>query len=270
MIDTLGLLERLRQIPHAKISKFQMYTPAGIVTLGDFDRLRIKFPYIMMMPQARFLEFLAVEVRRLPSAQIIMGANVQRLLDEHGRVVGVGYRDPGGEWRELRAPLTVGTDGRFSKVRQLAEFTLIGTAPPMDVLWFRLPRKTTDPESGLAAYIGKGNMAIMLDRGDQWQIGYVYPKGGYAKIKARGLPEFRRQVVERIPFLADRIESIGDWHDCAVLSVESSRLRKWYKPGLLLIGDAAHVMSPVGGVGINYAIQDAIETANVLAESLKR
>jgi len=270
MLDSLGLMERLQQIPHGRLLKFQLMTPGGAITIGDFRRLRTKFPWIMMMPQAKFLDFLAAEIRKYPSARIVMGANVQRLVEEDGRVAGVRYRGADNEWHELRATLTVGADGRFSKLRQLAGYEPVGTAPPMDVLWFRLSRKAQDPEPGATAYIGSGHMGIALDRGDQWQVGYVYPKGGYARIKAQGFAQFQREVVETVPFVADRINELKDWHDCAVLSVESSRLKKWFKPGLLLIGDAAHVMSPVGGVGINYAIQDAVESANVLTEPLKR
>lgn len=269
MLDSLGLMGRLQQIPHGRISLFQLSTPAGDVTLGDFRRLKTKFPWIMMMPQAKFLDFLAAEIRKYPSARIVMGATAQRLIEEEDRVAGIRYRGADNQLHDLRATLTVGADGRFSKLRQLAGFEPVGTAPPMDVLWFRLPRLANDPEQVANGFIGSGHMAVVLDRGDEWQIGYVYPKGGYAKIKAKGFAEFQRQVVETVPFVANRIGRLKDWHDCAVLSVESSRLKKWYKPGLLLIGDAAHVMSPVGGVGINYAIQDAVESANVLTEPLQ-
>ena len=270
MLDALGLADRLHQIPHAKISKLQLETAAGSIVLGDFGRLKIKYPYIMVMPQSKFLDFLAAEIAKLPSARIIMGATVQQLVEENSRVVGIRYRGSDSALHEIRAPLTVAADGRFSKIRQLVGFKPIGSAPPMDVLWFRLPRKKSDLHDGLAAFIGGGHLAVMLDRGDQWQIAYVFPKGEYGRIKAEGLDSFKRHVVERVPFLADRVDLLKDWHDCAVLNVESSMLKKWYKPGLLLIGDAAHVMSPVGGVGINYAIQDAVETANVLAKPLKQ
>ena len=268
MLDALGLTERLLQIHHGKISTLRMNTKTGSIAIGDFHRLKTKFPYVAMMPQAKFLDFLAGEIRRLPSAKLLMGATVLNLVEEHGRVAGVRYRAADGI-HELRAPLTVAADGRFSKIRQLSGFEPKKTAPPMDVLWFRLPRKADDPYEGAGGFIGAGHIAVLLDREDQWQIGYVFPKGGYAQVKAEGFETFQRQVVELIPFFADRINTLKGWGDCAVLSVESSMLGRWYKPGLLLIGDAAHVMSPVGGVGINYAIQDAVEAANVLAGPLK-
>ncbi len=268
MLDALGLAERLHQLPHGIINQMRMNTPSGTLTLGDFRRLKTKFPYIMMMPQVKFLNFLADEIAKLPSATIVMGATVTQLVEEGEQVAGVHYR-LGNETHELRAPLTVAADGRLLQDPPgFAGLEPIKTAPPMDVLWFRLPKKSDDPFDGAGGFIGGGHIAVLLDRDDQWQIGYVFPKGEYAQIKAEGFAAFQQQVVERVPFFADRIDTLKDWHDCAVLSVESSRLKTWFKPGLLLIGDAAHVMSPVGGVGINYAIQDAIETANVLAEPL--
>jgi len=268
MLDALGLMERVQQIPHGRISKMQMHTPGGAFMLADFNRLKIKFPYVMTMPQVKLLNLLAEEIARYPSARILMGAAVTDLVTEGDHVRGVHYR-MGGTIHELRAPLIVAADGRFSKIRHLAGFEPVGTAPPMDVLWFRVPRKPDDPFDGAGGFIGGGHIAVLLDRDTEWQVGYVFPKGEYARLKEAGFAEFQKQVVLRVPFFADRMNSLKGWGDCAVLSVESSMLKRWYKPGLLLIGDAAHVMSPVGGVGINYAIQDAIETANTLAGPLK-
>ncbi len=270
MLDALGLADRLHQIPHGKIGQLRMNTPSGSVLMADLRRLRTKYPYVMMMPQAKFLEFLAAEISKYSNARIVMGATVQKLIEENGVVTGVLYRGLDNATHELRAALTVAADGRFSRIRHLIGYEPVKTSTPMDVLWFRLPRKSTDPCEGGAGFIGGGHIAILLERDDQWQIGYVFPKGEYAKVKADGFAAFQRNVAQRVPFLADRIELLKGWNDCAVLNVESSRLKKWYRPGLLLIGDAAHVMSPVGGVGINYAIQDAIEAANVLTEPLRR
>ena len=270
MLDALGLAERLHQIPHGTIGQMRMTTPSGSLLMADFSRLKSKYPYIMMMPQVKFLDFLAAEIRKYPSARILMSATVQKLIEENERIVGVQYRGPDGASHELRGQLTVAADGRFSRIRHLIGYEPVKTSTPMDILWFRLPRKPEDPFDGAGGFIGGGHIAVLLEREDQWQVAYVYPKGDYAKIKAEGFPTFKRHVVERIPFLADRIDLLKGWSDCAVLNVESSRLKKWYKPGLLLIGDAAHVMSPVGGVGINYAIQDAVEAANVLTEPLRQ
>src|SRR5262245_14947038 len=270
MLDEMGLAGRLHQVPHGRIGVIQLNTPSGSVQMADLRRVKTKFPYIMMLPQSKFLDFLADEMRAYPNFRLIMGANVQRLIEENGRVVGVRYRGADGGWHDVRATLTVGADGRFSKVRQLVGFEPVKTSAPMDVLWFRLPRKPSDPVEGIGGFITPGALVVLFNRDDQWQAAYVFPKGEYAKLKAEGFDAFKRHVVERVPFLADRIDTLHDWHECAVLSVESSRLRKWYKPGLLLIGDAAHVKSPVGGVGINYAIQDAVEAANVLTEPLRQ
>src|SRR5260370_15433505 len=196
-----------------------------------------------------------------------MGARVEKLIEEDGYVHGIHYRGKDG-WHAVRAVLTVGADGRFSRVRKLAGFEPVKTAPPMDVLWFRFPRRPDDAKETVAR-LGSGHILIMLNRGEHWQIGYSIPKGGYQQDQAAGLEKLRQALAELLPEYADRMDYIKEWKQVAVLSVESSRLPRWYRPGLLLIGDAAHVMSPVGGVGINYAIQDAVVAANVLSEPLK-
>lgn len=268
IMEELGLAEKLLQLPHAKIRQISVRTPEASVTLADFSHLKTHYPYITMLPQARFLEFITAEAQKYPNFQLIMGANVQELIEEDGVVRGVRYRGHGG-WHEVRAILTVGADGRHSRLRQLAGFESIQTSPPMDVLWFRLPKQPGDFEGGMGR-IGRGHIVVMLDRGDQWQMAYVIPKGEYQEIRAAGLEALRKSIVEVVPELQDRIQHLQDWSQIAFLSVESSRLVRWYRPGLLLIGDAAHVMSPVGGVGINYAIQDAVVTANVLSKPLKQ
>ncbi|MER3490887.1 MAG: monooxygenase [Mastigocladus sp. ERB_26_2] len=268
IMEELGLAEKLLQLPHAKIRQIRVRTPEASVTLADFSHLKTRYPYITMLPQARFLEFITTEAQKYPNFQLVMGANVQELIEEDGVVRGVRYRGHGG-WHEVRAILTVGADGRHSRLRQLAGFESIQTSPPMDVLWFRLPKQPGDYEGGIGR-IGRGHIVVMLDRGDQWQMAYVIPKGGYQEIRAAGIEALRKSIAEVVPELQDRIQHLQDWQQIAFLSVESSRLVRWYRPGLLLIGDAAHVMSPVGGVGINYAIQDAVVAANVLSKSLKQ
>jgi 2-polyprenyl-6-methoxyphenol hydroxylase-like FAD-dependent oxidoreductase len=267
IMDEIGLADRLLQLDHTRVDVLPVQTAKGMVTLADFRRLKTRFPYIMMIPQVHFLEFITSEAKRYPNFRLVMGARVEKLIEEDGYIHGVHYRGQNG-WHAVRAVLTVGADGRFSRMRKLAGFEPIKTAPPMDVLWFRFPRKPEDPiESG--GRLGSGHFLIMLNRGDQWQMGYAIPKGGYQEIRAAGLEKLRQAVAELLPEFADRMEYIKEWKQVSVLSVESSRLRRWYRPGLLLIGDAAHVMSPVGGVGINYAIQDAVVAANVLGDDLK-
>ncbi|MDX6269179.1 MAG: hypothetical protein QOD28_402 [Acidobacteriota bacterium] len=266
ILDELGLAERLHELRHSKIHSGTFMTPAGPLTVADFRRLNTRFPYIMMLPQAHFLEFITGEAKAHTSFQLRMGARVQELIEEDGTVCGVRYETDAGV-HEVRAPLTVGADGRSSRVRQLAGKELLKTSPPMDVLWFRLPRKTDDPE-GLLARVGNGHLVVMLDRLDEWQIAYVILKGSYGQVREAGLDALRQSLVSIAPELADRVAHLKEWKQVAMLSVESSRVKRWQQPGLLLIGDAAHVMSPVGGVGINYAIQDAVVAANILAAPL--
>lgn len=311
LMDQLGLADRLLQLPHTKIHRLNLDTPTGSIEMANLDRLPTKFPYITMMPQARFLDFLAREMHGFPSVKLVMRASVQGLFweDRHGDsgiadragdarpagaqgndeeaaprrpaaepghaalpdnaiVRGVRYRGPDG-WHEIRSPLVIGADGRFSRVRRLAGMELEKGAPPMDVMWFRLPRYPTESPDGRGK-LGHGHLMAILNRGDEWQIAYVIAKGTYKEIHDAGLPAFRESIVEIAPEFADRVDHLQDWHQIALLAVEAGRVKQWYRPGLLLIGDAAHVMTPVGGVGINYAIQDAVVTANVLTEPLKQ
>ncbi|WP_341525875.1 FAD-dependent oxidoreductase [Nostoc sp. UHCC 0302] len=267
IMEELGLAERLLQLPHAKMRQIRVKTPQNTVTLADFSHLKTRYPYIAMLPQVKFLEFITQEAQKYPTFQLVMGANVQELIEENGVIQGVRYRGGGG-WHEIRAVLTVGADGRHSRLRHLGGFESIETSPPMDILWFRLPRQPEDAEGGMGR-IGQGHIVVMLDRGEEWQMGYVIPKGGYQQLRSAGLEKLRESIVDVVPELSSRIHKLHDWSQVAFLSVESSRVKHWYRPGLLLIGDAAHIMSPVGGVGINYAIQDAVVAANVLSQPLK-
>ena len=266
ILNEIGLADRLLQIPHTRLTRLSAQTANGMVTLADLTRLYTPYPYIAMIPQAKFLEFITTEAQRYPEFRLVMGAQVDELIEEHGKVRGVRYRGHDG-WYEVRAVLTVGTDGRFSRVRKLARLEAIKTSPPMDVLWFRLSRKPTDGDETFGRILPR-IVVIHFNRGDYWQMAYVIPKGHYQEVRTAGLEQFRQTVAEVWPELADRVKELQDWKQISVLSVESSRLPRWYRPGLLLIGDAAHVMSPVGGVGINYAIQDAVVTANVLGGKL--
>ncbi len=267
IMDQLGLADKLLAIPHTQVDMLSVQSGNQTLKLADFHHLKTRFPYIAMIPQVQFLEFITTEAKGYPNFQLVMGARVEKLIEEDGYTHGVQYRGQDG-WHEVRATLTVAADGRFSRVRKLAGFEPIKTSPPMDVLWFRLPYKEGESrETG--GRLVPGHILILLNRADHWQVGYVIPKGGYQKIHAAGLEAFRQELAGFIPQWADRIETLKEWKQISVLSVESSRLPRWYRPGLLLIGDAAHVMSPVGGVGINYAIQDAVEAANVLSDKLK-
>jgi 2-polyprenyl-6-methoxyphenol hydroxylase-like FAD-dependent oxidoreductase len=267
IMEALGLADRLLEMRHTKIRSLTIQTDDGPATIADFSRLKTPYPFITLLPQARFLEFVTGEARRLPHFRLVMGAHVRELIDEDGAMRGVRYLGRDG-WYEARALLTVGADGRFSRIRQVAGLEPIATSAPMDVLWFRLPRRPDDPEGAIGVF-RPGRILVFLDRSDHWQVGYVFPKGGYQKLRAGGVEALRRSIAELVPQFADRVEVLKEWTQVSLLSVESNRLRRWYRPGLLLIGDAAHVMSPVGGVGINYAIQDAVVAANVLAGPLK-
>lgn len=200
-----------------------------------------------------------------------MGARVRELVWENGVVRGVRWRGPEEDLtHEVRARLTVGTDGRFSRMRKLAGLEAAAGSPPMDVFWFNLPREERDPDGAGAVFrCGRGSLLVLMDHFEYWQVGYIIPKGRYARLKEAGLPALRRSVAALAPEFADRVSALGEWGEGSLLSVGSDRLRRWHRPGLLLLGDAAHVISPVGGIGINLAIQDAVAAANVLAEPLK-
>jgi len=270
ILDQIGLAEKLHEIPHTKVSGPTLQFANGSITPFHLGRLKTKFPYILLVPQSRFLEFITGEASKYPHFKLVMHANANRMIEEEGVVRGVQYATPDGLW-EVRAGLTVGADGRFSQTRRLAGFEPIKTSPPMDVLWFRLPKLEGEPQISGGAFggIGRGRIFILLERNDYWQGGLVFPKGHYQELHALGVGAVRQQIREIAPRFAKHAEALTDWRQVSLLSVESSRCPLWHKPGLLLIGDAAHVMSPVGGVGINYAIQDAVVAANVLSGPLK-
>jgi len=270
ILDEIGLADRLHQFRHAKVFGPTIQTANGPFAPFDLRRLKTRFPYIMLLPQPRFLEFITGEAAKYAHFRLEMGASVERLIEEGGVVRGVRYRAHDG-WHDLRAHLTVGADGRFSRVRHLAGLEPIKTSPPMDVLWFRLPELPDGPDAstGLLGRLGGGSILVAFHRYDHWQVGYVFPKGRYQELRAAGMEAIHRLLVELEPGFARHAAHLTDWRQLSLLSVESSRCPRWWKPGLLLIGDAAHVMSPVGGVGINYAIQDAAAAANLLAEPLQ-
>ena len=270
VLESLGLAGGISGLRHALIKRFVVQAGPERETFADFSRLKTRYPYILMLPQVRFLEFIAAEAGRFPNFKLLMGARVRELVEEGGAVRGILYDGPDGERHEVRAELVVGTDGRFSKVRKLAGLEPVGGDPPMDVVWFNVPRENGDPEEAGAIFrCGRGGLLVLMDHFDHWQVGYIIPKGHFARLKDSGIEAFRRAVSELAPELSGRVWGIGDWRQVSLLSVESDRLKKWYAPGLLMIGDAAHVISPVGGIGINLAIQDAVEAANVISGPLR-
>jgi 2-polyprenyl-6-methoxyphenol hydroxylase-like FAD-dependent oxidoreductase len=270
ILDEIGIADRLHQLPHVKMYGPTFPTPDGPVMPFDLRRLlKTRFPYIMWMAQPIFLQFLAEEAKNYPSFRLVMGANVQDLIEEAGVVRGVRYRTTEG-WHEVRALLTVGADGRFSRVRKQAGFRAIQTSSPVELLWFHLPRLPGDPEgSGIVSpRFGHGRGLIMIDRADHWQVGYFFPAGDYQKLRAAGVEAMRRNIVSLEPRFAQNVKRLTDWHQFSLLSVASSRCPRWYKPGVLLIGDAAHTMTPAAGAGIKYAIEDAVVAANLLTRPL--
>ena len=267
VLDQIGLAEPLLELPHSKMRSITLNTPGGAIQMVDFSRLKSRFPYVMIMPQYLFLDFLTKRAQAYRTFHLRLGAQVVDLLKHRDRAVGVRFIEDGVE-RELRAPLTVACDGRFSRMRKVLRLEAIAQSPPMDVAWLRLPRRDEDGYDTGVFYIGGGRMLVMLNRPDTWQIGYVLPKGDFAHVKGLGLEAFRASIGGLAPWLADRTEAIRDWHDVHLLSVRSDRLARWHFPGLMFIGDAAHVMSPVFGVGINYAIADAVELVNLATDAL--
>ena len=267
IMDELSLADGLLRLPHTKAPELRFRTSQGSVTLADFRHLKTRFPYIVFMPQWNFLDFVTKEAERYPNFRLEMNAEVRDLVEEDDAVRGVRYEAPDGT-HEVRAALTVAADGRDSRVRERSGLEVVGSGPPIDVLWFRLSRREGDPEES-SGYIGAGRFLVLINRGDYWQVGYVIPKGGDREVREAGLEAFRRSIGEAVPEVADSTGELQDWEQVKLLSVQVNRLRRWYRPGLLCIGDAAHAMSPVGGVGINLAIQDAVVAANVLTRPLR-
>ena len=266
IMDELGLADGLLDLEHTKAQRIEARLPGGTVTVADLGRLKTRYPYITFMPQWDFLDYVTGEARRYPNFHLQTNAEAEELILEDGTVRGVRYETPDGP-REARALLTVAADGRSSPFREQAGLKMVRTSPPIDVLWFRLSRREGDPEDTFG-YAGNGRFMAVINRGEYWQIAYVIRKGEYQNVRADGLDAFRRSVGETIPEFAGRTGELQDWEAVKLLSVQADRLRRWHRPGLLCIGDAAHAMSPVGGVGINLAIADAVAAANALAGPL--
>lgn len=267
VLHELGLLGDFLNRPHQKAPQLTAIIGGEPVTIADFSTLSKRSGFIAFMPQWDFLDFVSAQARRYPTFRLEMAAQVTELVWNDRRVAGVRAVTPDGGL-EVHADLVVGCDGRLSIVRQLAGLKVQDIGAPIDVLWMRLPRRPDDPTLP-AGRFDRGRIFIMLYRGDYWQCGYVIPKGGFAELQRHGLAAFRSQLCEVAPVIADRVDTLTSWDDVKLLKVTVDRLRRWFRPGLLCIGDSAHAMSPVGGVGINLAIQDAIATANLLATPLR-
>jgi len=267
VMHELGLLDDFLRRPHQEVKQLKGRVGDVEVTVADFSFLPTRYRFIAFMPQWDFLDFLAEHGRHYPTFRLRMQAEVTGLIEEHGRVIGVAAKTPDGPL-EIRAELIVGADGRQSVVRERGSLKVDDLGAPIDVLWMRLSRRPDDPQQVLG-YFNRGKILVLLDRGEYWQCGFVIPKGAFEEIQRRGLLSFRADIADIAPFLRERVEELRKWNDIKLLTVRVDRLRQWYRPGLLCIGDAAHAMSPIGGVGINLAIQDAVAAANLLASPLR-
>jgi 2-polyprenyl-6-methoxyphenol hydroxylase-like FAD-dependent oxidoreductase len=267
LIYEVGLLGEFLRLPHRKVDRLALQIGKRLVRMIDMSHLPTRCKYIALMPQWDFLNFLADHCRRYRQFDLRMRAEATDLIEQDGRIVGVRANTPDGELI-VRANLVVGADGRHSTLRAKAGLRSDDYGAPMDVLWFRMTRREDDGED-VFGHIEAGAMIVMLDRGDYWQCAYVIPKGGIERVKSAGIEAFRARVVALSPFLADRIGEIRSFDDVKLLSVTVDRLQQWWRPGLICIGDAAHAMSPIGGVGINIAVQDAVAAANRLAAPLR-
>jgi 2-polyprenyl-6-methoxyphenol hydroxylase-like FAD-dependent oxidoreductase len=267
VMHELGLLERLLRLPHQPAPTMKAQFGDLAVEIADFSQLPTRCKFIAFMPQWDFLTFLAEEASRYPTFKLLMSAEATGVIEEGGRVIGARARIAGAEL-EIRADLVIAADGRHSAMRAAAGLRVDQLGAPMDVLWFGLPRKSDDPVETMGRF-GGGRIFIMLNRGDYWQCGFVIRKGSIEQVRARGLEAFRAAVAASAPFMADRVAALIDWNEIKLLTVAVDRMPQWSRPGVLFIGDAAHAMSPIAGVGINLAIQDAVAAANILAEPLR-
>ena len=268
VLDQLGFADEVVALCNSKVGQLNFKSSEHSLQVADFSGMDCKFPFVGIIPQEKFLSYMVAKAEALPHFKILMGARVKELVQVDGKITGVKYKQDGSEYK-LDSLLTIGADGRGSTARRLANMKLGKTAPPMDVLWFRvsLPEDAALKES-VDIRVGSGTMVVMVNRGDYIQCGYIIMKGSYKDLRNEGIEHFQKEVTGLAPELTSTISEVSDWKQCAILSVVTGRVEQWYQEGLLLIGDAAHIMSPVGGVGINYAIQDAVATANLLTDAI--
>ena len=264
----LGLLDRFLERPHNQLTELSGNVGGEVLRFVDFRHLPTKAKFVVIMPQWDFLNFLAEEGAKLSTFKLMMQTQASGLTEAGGRVTGVTATGPDGPLT-IEADLVIAADGRSSTLRERAGFTVHDLGAPIDVLWMRLPRHSEDTNAALGN-IGAGYVFVTIERGDYFQCAYVVPKGGYEPIRAGGIEAFRERIATIAPMMRGRMQALKDWDDVKLLSVSVDRLEQWWKSGLLCIGDAAHAMSPIGGVGINLAIQDAVAAANLLAGPLSR
>jgi 2-polyprenyl-6-methoxyphenol hydroxylase-like FAD-dependent oxidoreductase len=267
VMQELGLADELLSLPHTTGPVPNVWTAQGVITVADFRRLKTPWPYLTFLPQWDFLNLLTAKARQYPTFHLLMNAEAQDLIEESGSIRGIRYHTQDG-LHEVRATLTVAADGRTSRIRQQEGMMPIEQSPPIDVLWFRLSHAASDP-SDTFAYVNAGHILLLIQRGDYWQTAYAIPKGRYQQMRDAGLEQLKQSLAELLPNFPERAEEITSWEQIKLLSVKANRLSRWYLPGLLCIANAAHAMSPLGGVGINLALQDAIVAANVLVKPLQ-
>jgi 2-polyprenyl-6-methoxyphenol hydroxylase-like FAD-dependent oxidoreductase len=267
VMHELGILDEFLRLPHQKVPMLRGQVGELAVTIADFSHLPTRCKFIAMMPQWDFLDFLVRQGRQYPGFRLMTRAKAKRLVERDARVIGLVAETDAGKVR-IDADLVVGADGRHSTIRQAAGLVVEDLGAPMDVLWFRLSKRQGDPEQTMGRF-DVGRIFVLINRGEHWQCGYVIAKDSIARVHAQGIEAFRADVARLVPFARDRTDEIATWDDVKLLTVGVNRLKAWHRPGVLCVGDAAHTMSPVGGVGINLAIQDAVATANLLWRPLK-
>lgn len=268
LMRELGLLDELLTLPHDEVRQLTGQIGKDRAIVADFSHFKSVPPFIALMPQWDFLNFLARKAGAFPSFKLGMECVFDRVIYEGDAVAGIRYQSPAGV-RELKCGLVVGADGRHSKVRQAAGLEVQDLGAPIDVLWMRISREASDPQQPLGMF-QRGHVFVLLSRQGYWQCAFVIPKGEYETIRTRGIEAFQQTIRELAPFFGERVRELKDWNDISLLTVRVDRLKQWAKPGLLCIGDSAHAMSPIGGVGINLAIQDAVATSNILTEVLRK